>query len=84
MVAEVTQDNDRALGGKKEGEPCAKVSSDYGDVSRKMDNLKAFTRGCKTVVQEGHRDVIIKTCGWSPRSWETLGNLGEECSMEHS
>lgn len=49
MVVEVTHDDDGALGGEKDGESCAKVSSDYGGVARRLDNLKAFTRGWKTV-----------------------------------
>lgn len=43
--AEVTQDNDRALGGK-DWEPRAKVSSDYRGAARRwVDNLRAFPRG---------------------------------------
>lgn len=59
--AEVIKDNDRTLGEEKDGEPHAKVSSDYRGVARRwVDNLRAFTRGWKSVVQERHGDMIMK------------------------
>ena len=59
MGAEVIKDNDRALAGDKNGEPRAKVSSDdRGVAGRWVDDLRAFTRGWKSVVRESCGDVI--------------------------
>lgn len=69
MEAEVTQDRDRALVGSKDGEPCAEVSSDYKGAAnlKEADNLKAFARGWKSVLQEEHGDAVVTCVDGVPR-----------------
>lgn len=75
--AKVTQDNDRALVGKKDGEPRGKVFSGYKGVANlRTWNLKAFIGGWKSVVQEEHGGCGPNMCAWSPWSLETWGGEG--------
>lgn len=75
MDAEATHD-DRALVGRKDGEPGAKVSGDYKGAAslREVANL---TRGWRSVVQEQHGDVILTCMDGVPRSPGTWGREGK-------